>query len=335
VENVRLIYEQIELAKANILRADTLNCRLALILLDNAAELLMGRVLREEFAFADYFYPPGRERRLDDELKPPYSPEEREAALWEFEPKLRLLGHHLKKITAEERAILKICHRLRNETFHAGTLRHRILAQTTVLLFQTVVVLSTRFPVGPFVLPGGRPARADADFLARFEVGDAADLAFDQGRERVARKLLEGITLDGRAFAEMLTEDLVSRIDEHILGGLHTLNDGRDADIDRNLQYGQFWQEQGIALAKAGVRLPELDHAFERWQAAGNAKYTLHKIEKWRQHTQLISRRDKPSKALEEWYALDQKIQPLEEGIGKAVVEYEDRINAEIHDRRR
>jgi hypothetical protein len=154
-----------------------------LILLDNAAELLMARVLREEFAFADYFYPPGREPRLDDELKPQYSSEEREAALWEFEPKLRLLGHHLKKITAEERAILKICHRLRNETFHAGTIRHRILAQTTVFLFQTVVGATTRFPVGVFVLPGGRPAEADADFLARFEVRDAADLAFDHGRE--------------------------------------------------------------------------------------------------------------------------------------------------------
>ncbi len=334
MEHVRLIYEQLEAAKGHLLRGDVLNCRLALILLDNAAELLMARVLREEFAFADYFYPPDRAPRLDGDLKAKYTSEEREAALWEFEPKLRLLGHHMKTITGQERAVLKICHRLRNETFHAGTIRHRILAQTTILLFQTVVGLTRKFPVGPFVLPGGRPAQADADFLARFELPDPMRFAFDDGREQVARKLLEGIALDGRAFAEMLSEDLVNRVDESIFGGLNTLNDGRAADIDRNLQYGQFWQEEGIELAKAGMRLPELDEAFERWQAAGKAKYTVRKIEKWRHHAELIARRDKPSQAFEEWYALDQKIQPLEEGIGKAVVEYEDRINAEIHDRR-
>ena len=194
--------------------------------------------------------------------------------------------------------------------------------------------MTRQLSLGPFALPGGRPAHSDAEFLARYDIQDPFCLASEDGRNQVAAKLLWGITLDTRGFTDTLSQDLLNRIDEHIFGGLSTLNDDQNADIDRNLQHGQFWQEEGIALAKAGVRLPELDHAFERWQAAGKAKYTIQKIEKWGRHAQLIARRDSPSKALEEWYAIDQKIQPLEDGIGKAVGEYQDRINAEIHDRR-
>ena len=138
--------------------------------------------------------------------------QEREAARSEFEPKLRILGHNLSKISTEDRAILKICHRLRNETFHAGTIRHTILAHTTVVLFKTVASLTLKLPIRSFVLPGPRPAEADASFLARFEIEDAMSIATDAGREHIARKSLEGIALDARGFAETLSGDLVQRI---------------------------------------------------------------------------------------------------------------------------
>ena len=47
MENIRLIYEQIETAKAHLLQGDVSNSRLALILLDNVAELLMARELKD------------------------------------------------------------------------------------------------------------------------------------------------------------------------------------------------------------------------------------------------------------------------------------------------
>jgi hypothetical protein len=334
VENVRLIYEQLETAKAQLLGGGVLDCRLALILVDNVAELLMTGALRDEFSFEDFFYPKDGRARLGDELRAKYTPEERSRAEWEFEPKLRILGHRLGKISTAERGILRVCHRLRCEAFHAGTVRRTILSQATVLLFQTTVALTLKLPIRSFSMPAPTPSEADARFFERFELADAVLLALDEGREQIARKLLEGITVDARAFAQTLSEDLLARIDEDILGGLAYLNE-RNADIDRNLQHGQFWQEQGIALAEAGVRQPKLDEAFEQWKAEGRAKYTIRKIEKWRRHAELIARRDRPSDAIEQWWAIDEKIQPLETGIGKAVVEYDDRINSEIHDGRR
>ena len=56
---------------------------------------------------------------------------------------------------------------------------------------------------------------------------------------------------------------------------------------------------------------------------------------KWRRQAELIARRERPAAAIEQWWALDDKIQPLEVGIGKAVSEYDDYINDQIHDRRR
>jgi len=334
MENVRLIYEQIEGAKAHLRGGGALDCRLALILLDNVAELLMARALRDAFDFEDYFYPADNRARLGDAMRPPYTPEERKGAEWEFEPKLRILGFRMSKLTPKERAILKVCHRLRNETFHVGTLRHTILSQTAVLLFQTTVALTLKLPLRSFVLPGPHPAEADARFLARFDIDDAKRLALDEGREQVARKLLEGVTLDVRSFADTLSTDLMNRIDENVLGGLAYLND-RGANIDRNLQHGQFWQEQGAALAQAGVRQPKLDEAFEEWRAQRRAKYTVAKIKRWRRQAELIARRERPSAALEQWWATDEAMRPLETGLGDAVARYDDQINAEIHVPRR
>lgn len=333
VKNVRLIYEQIETAKSHLLRGGMLDCRLALILLDNVAELLMARALRDEFDSEDFFYPKDGRARLGDAMRAKYTPEERRRAEREFEPKLRILGFRMDRISPEELAILRVCHRLRCEAFHAGAVRRTILSQTVVLLFQTTVALTLKLPIRSFIMPAPNPAEPDARFLERYELQDAMRLAFDDGREQIVRILMEGIALDARAFVETLSQDLVRRIDEDILGGLHYLND-RDADVDRNLQYGQFWQDSGIALAEAGVRQPRLDEAFEQWKAEGHAKYTVAKINRWRRQAELIARRERPSAAIEQWWAIDDTIQPLETGIRKAVAEYDEQINAEIHDRR-
>jgi len=53
VIRIRLIYEQIEAAKAHLLSRSLLGYRLGLILLDNAAEIIMHRALVTQFNFDD------------------------------------------------------------------------------------------------------------------------------------------------------------------------------------------------------------------------------------------------------------------------------------------
>lgn len=335
MENVRLIYEQIETAKTHILAGTVLDCRLALILLDNVAELLMFRALRERFSWEDMLYS-GNEAAQPRGLRTaPYTAKERAAAEREFEPKLRILGFRMGKIAPDERAVLKVCHRLRCEAFHSGVLRRSILSQTVSLLYTKTVGLTTQLPASSFTLPAPTPAEPDARFLERFELRDAVLLGTDEGRRQIATRLLEGVTVDPQVFAQTLSRDLVERIDEHVIGGLHYLADGRDADIDRNLQYTQFWRKRGIALAEAGVREPTLERAYQKWKAEGGAKYTLQKIAGWRRQAAALQRCARPSRAIDRWWAIDSRIQPLELDILEAVGRYDDWINDEVHSRRR
>src|SRR5262245_41485661 len=120
---LRLIYEQIETAKDQITRGSLLDFRLALILLDNAAELLMDRELQTWFALEDLFKPKSEQaytQWLQAGLGPKYTSEERRKAGREFEPKTRILCFRLKRISTETRSVLKVCHRLRCEAFHRG-----------------------------------------------------------------------------------------------------------------------------------------------------------------------------------------------------------------------
>src|SRR6266498_1640655 len=257
--NIRLIYKQLETAKGHLLSESLLGFRLALILLDNVAELLMYGELRRQFAFDDELWPqegPAHTEWLRAGFGPKYSLEERQAAEREFEPKTRILCVRLGRISNDDRAILKVCHRLRCEAFHGGRLRRSLLGQSAKLLFLTTVNLTFKLPIRSFRLPESRPAPDDAEFLERFGITDPFFLGADEGRRFLANQLLDGITFDESKFAESLSYDLVERIDE-TLGRLEYLAEST-SDIDRNLQYTQFWRDRGAALAESGVREPAL-----------------------------------------------------------------------------
>jgi hypothetical protein len=74
---------------------------------------------------------------------------------------------------------------------------------------------------------------------------------------------------------------------------------------------------------------PSIYGSWNGEHATASARLTI-----WRRQSELIARREQPSAAIEQWWAIDDAIQPLEMDIGKAVAEYDDRINAEVHDRR-
>jgi len=83
MENVRLIYEQIEEAKKLLLGGSVLHLRLSLILLDNAVELMMHRELEYEFGWYDHWRPksqPALDVWLKAGLGPKYTEEERKGA---------------------------------------------------------------------------------------------------------------------------------------------------------------------------------------------------------------------------------------------------------------
>ncbi len=337
MENVRLIYEQIEEAKRHLLKGSLLQIRLALILLDNAAELLMYRELQSRFSWDDERMPkwePARKEWINAGLGPKYTEDERKDAEDGFKPKLRILQHRLKKISEDDRKVLCVGHKLRCEAFHRGHIRPQILAQVCRVLFGTVVELTVKLPFQEYRIPGGDPDGENAAFLERFGLRDAYMLGSDEGRLELRRKLAEGVAVDPLEFAHALSSDLIQRIDETI-ERLACVGETDDrAKIDYNLQHTQFWRELGASMLKAGIYEPQLGEEFEAWQRAGRARFTLSKIERWRRMAISIARSTNPASALDHYWAIEKRFAPLEHEVAEAVWRYDDDVNMQIHHQR-
>jgi hypothetical protein len=84
---------------------------------------------------------------------------------------------------------------------------------------------------------------------------------------------------------------------------------------------------------EAGIRQPKLTEVFEEWKSRGGAEFTLPRLKNWRRTAQLLARSSAPV-ALRHYCGVDKKFRSLEEDVERDVIEYEQQIDAQIHDRR-
>lgn len=338
MERVRLIYEQVEEAKRFLLSGSLLHLRLALILLDNAAELMMYRELQYKFAWYDQWRPVCKSA-LDEWLRaglgPKYTEEERKAAEREFEPKARILSLRLGRITRDERQILSACHKFRCEAFHRGHLRAEIMLPVCRLLYLTVAGLTAKLPFKSYAIPGGTLSADNAAFLERFGLKGSLPLSGKEALGQLHQKLVDGIALDAGKFAATLSADLVERIDNTLEGLAYVGEAGDQAEIDHRLQYAQFWREEGAEIGRKEMREPAIGNAFKAWQASGRARFTLAKIDRWRRAALAIARYTNPASVLAHYWGVDKRFTPLEDDVSEAVFQYDEDINMRVHDMRR
>ena len=99
----------------------------------------------------------------------------------------------------------------------------------------------------------------------------------------------------------MLSDDLLERIDETIE---YVSNASDYTQLDRGLQYTQFWRELGAELMNNGVREPALKNAFRSWQAQSAAVYTVRKIQRWKRKAGAILQCGSPGIALAHYWAV-------------------------------
>ena len=330
MEHLRLLYEQIEEGKRLLLSGTLSRLRLALILLDNAAELIMYRELSYRFAADDYF------SRIRDTRK--YTDEERRAAEQEFKPMVKILSLKLGMIPAKQAMVLRVCHGIRRDAFHRGETNPAILLPVVRLLFNTVCELARAFPVHSYSIASGIPRGENAEFLVRFGL-NPYELGDEKGREKIYHKLMEGIAFD-TSLPETLSRDLEERIDRTIEGLSYLNNDSSDRDkLDHNLRHTQFWRERGAEIARKADeegRAPkhDLDNAYREWSENPGPRFTMGKLERWHKQASAITRAKSPADALAKYRAIEHQLAPLEEDIIKAVVEFDEHIDMLVKERR-
>lgn len=341
MERLRLLYEQIEEAKRLMLSGTLPHLRLALILLDNAAELIMYRELSYRFAEDDYYARLRENLRsagMEGSVPCKYTDEERRAAEQEFKPMVRILCLRFRMISEKQGTILRVCHEMRRDAFHRGEMNPTILGPVTQLLFLTVAELAKAFPVHSYSIAGGNPTGENADFLARFGI-NPHELGDQKGKEKIYSKLIEGIAFDAR-LRETLSSDLIERIDGTIGGLSYLENDSSNRnELDHNLRYTQFWRERGADVAKKAHgegRAPkdDLDKAYREWLANPGPRFTMDKVERWRRQASAIARAKHAADALARYRAIERLFAPLEEDIDKAVADFDEHIDMLVKERR-
>ena len=129
-----LLVEQLDRAARELSTDHAINNRIALILVDNAAELIVHH--RLEFHVAH--------ERHDRKL----SPKQRlMAAGQHFGERVKVL-RHLGDLSDVEHEFLKVAHHYRNELYHAGLRHESMIRALTFRYYRLVCVLFVRLPRG-------------------------------------------------------------------------------------------------------------------------------------------------------------------------------------------
>jgi len=150
---VPIVY-QLEEAKNFILRGDLSHLRLALLLLDNASEVLMYRAVTEELTWHDYrlrIFSGAQEVMSGDKLEAfrtemgynSLSSKERKTLLKNYNAKIEFLSGLKKErsLPTPVGQVLKAIHRYRNEAYHRDHIRKETIQPVVTVLFDIVTDL--------------------------------------------------------------------------------------------------------------------------------------------------------------------------------------------------
>jgi hypothetical protein len=154
MERLVLIVDQLEEAKRLIQAGSLSQLRIALILLDNASEVLMYRAVKNElghhdmnmriFASAQKVMPQEVLERFRREMGyEPLSSKDRKTLLREYVAKIDFLLklERSQGLSPAIGAVLKVTHRYRNEAYHRDRIRKETLHPVVLVLFDVVTDL--------------------------------------------------------------------------------------------------------------------------------------------------------------------------------------------------
>ena len=327
----RLIYtvEQIHEAGNLLGLRSAPHARMALLLLDNAAEILMHRTIIDELKFDDTWsdifqaarasLPPDRADVLIEESgHKPIPPKQRKAMERLFIPKVDFLVQQ-QKVPQAVGQVVKALHRYRNDAYHRDRVRRETLHAAAMIYYEVACELLAT------LLPSSMVFSSTDDwsgFLSRFGLTPSCSMMPD-GIAEIASKLRSEIGIEASALAQLLSDHFVSRLDD--------LNEqldficqyaGRGATHASELKRIQFWRATG--------RLPESE-ADQKFVAYA-PKYTLAHLDEWRPKGEQLRTRvgEGKLKLLREFCEIEQQLEPLEEMVNEVASLIDRAIQFEI-----
>lgn len=118
----------------------------------------------------------------------------------------------------------------------------------------------------------GELSKEEVEFLARFKISYPTMLLDDSARQHISRVLLEGIgELNPKGFAELLSQEVLGRIEQALDGLQEVVGSGDEEKLDMLFNHEDFWREKSEELET--LERADRDgqkEVFRRWVAEGN-----------------------------------------------------------------
>lgn len=221
-----VIIEQINQSKNLILENETASFRMALILLDNAAEILMYRKVLSEFRHNEMY---GKVRQQAKSAMPPdifdkfltehavpeiLEEKKKRKILKFFDEKIAFLCDTCGLIPGPAGAVLSSLHRYRNETYHRDIIRNEILRPIAILYFELVCELVTYLQQGAISYCGEDDW---SQFFMKFGLGETQykmRMLSDEDIEAILNRFRTELSINLHELRKTLQDYVINRLDE-------------------------------------------------------------------------------------------------------------------------
>ncbi len=198
IEKYKLIIEQLEICKELINSASTPKARMALILLDNIADVIMYRYCISMFEYDDYY------KKI---VRPKYSPKEKKQILKYFEPKLAMI-QKLGEIGSYEVTVLRVLHSYRNAAYHRDKHNPSVIIELSKIMFKAVCSLFVKIKQSNYSYEGFEKPQ---HWLTKYKL-KTEGIVYKTASKVIVKKLMSGLIITLPKARSALLQDIQLRL---------------------------------------------------------------------------------------------------------------------------
>ena len=324
MQYVMLLVEQLDRAAHELATDHPINNRIALILVDNAAELIVHHRLEYHLLVRD---------RPFQKL----SPKQRLMARGQYlGDRLKVL-RHLNDLDDREQEFIKVAHGYRGELYHAGLRRNDIVRAIAARYFDLVCDLFVRLPQGFRAHYSGDTVTST---VTKYLGTDPASLsALHVKDEDIAGRLRAELPTDIPSLQPALATSArrsIARTEDR-LDFLVADNPGK-MDLKKLLFEAQHHWDLTRALARDGVEGTWMTHGYSErvkevqaeMAASWKPRHARVPLARWRTRADEVEAEKDALRALVLFHALRRDMEYLEEAIGELTLDLDGWIQNEV-----
>ena len=320
---------QIEEAKRLIEQGDVAHLRLALILLDNAVEVMMLRVIEGKMMYSDMYarmlenFPANpsdpKAEEIRQELATHVVPLKRQKEIRRvFGEKVKFLSEN-NKIPLPSARTLNHLHNYRNETQHQDQVRSESITAATLVYFD----IATDFLVR--LQPGSTSWKCEEnyDWLKKYGIPKKM-VSPTEMLPRFAEGLRDGLPLDVAGIRAALVTHLVGRLDamENQLVFIEEFLP-REVRAETALKVVQFWHQNPKPTIVSPPQIHAQIHAFV-------APHVPDVFTNWRAATDALNAVEDKLEMFDRFATIEDEFEPLEAKIDDYVSDIDRYLQSQI-----